>query len=356
MSNWKIFQAGNPDPHNGIEKLPPPPSWRKYGDDKGTNSQKNNRGAKFQARTEDVELVNAALYLRRPLLVTGKPGTGKTSLAYAVAYQLQLGEVLYWPITTRTTLKDGLYSYDAIARLQDIPQKVTNDSSNLQDIPQQGINYSNNLNEIGKYIQLGPLGTALLPSEKPRLLLIDEIDKSDIDLPNDLLHVFEEGQFEIPELVRIAEKCENVELRTAYKDKTKDNYKVTINQGRVQCNAFPFVILTSNGERDFPPAFLRRCLRLDIQEPTEDELVNIVKAHFFHKKDEAELLKKEDETKLLEKAEELIKQFLEKRDNKQEDLATDQLLNAIYLMTRQYAPEGEDKKKLIEQLFKSLNP
>jgi MoxR-like ATPase len=352
MNNWKIFKAGNPDPHDDIEKLPPPPSWRKYGDDKGTNSQKNNRGAKFQARAEDVDLVNAALYLRRPLLVTGKPGTGKTSLAYAVAYQLQLGEVLYWPITTRTTLKDGLYSYDAIARLQDIPQQGTNDA--------------NNLKEIGKYIQLGPLGTALLPSNKPRVLLIDEIDKSDIDLPNDLLHVFEEGQFEIPELVRIAEKCENVELRTAYKDKTEHkDTKVTINQGRIQCNAFPFVILTSNGERDFPPAFLRRCLRLDIEEPSKEELVNIIKAHFFNKhetellekKGETELLKKkkEDETKLLEEAEELIKQFLEKRD-KPEDLATDQLLNAIYLMTRQYAPEGEDKKKLIEQLFRSLNP
>lgn len=152
---------------------------------------------------------------------------GKTSLAHAVAYQLKLGEVLYWPITTRATLKDGLYSYDAIAR--------------LQDTPQQGSNNPDHLKEIGKYIQLGPLGTALIPSEKPRALLIDEIDKSDIDLPNDLLHVFEEGQFEIPELLRIAEKLETVEVRTAYKDKTADAYKVTIKQGRIQCSAFPFV-------------------------------------------------------------------------------------------------------------------
>jgi len=67
-------------------------------------------------------MVNAALYLRRPLLITGKPGTGKSSLAYAVAHELKLGEVLYWPITTRTTLKDGLYSYDAIGRLQEVKQ------------------------------------------------------------------------------------------------------------------------------------------------------------------------------------------------------------------------------------------
>ena len=282
------------------------------------------------------------MYLRRPLLVTGKPGTGKTSLAYAVAYQLQLGEVLYWSITTRTTLKDGLYSYDAIARLQDIPQQGTNNSGSSENNP-------NNLNGIGKYIQLGPLGTALLPSEKPRVLLIDEIDKSDIDLPNDLLHVFEEGQFEIPELVRIAEKLQDVEVRTAYKDKTEHTYqdiKVNINQGSIQCDNFPFIILTSNGERDFPPAFLRRCLRLDIKEPSKEELENIVKAHFLDKNNEVEFLNE---------AETLIKEFLKQRDNQQE-LATDQLLNAIYLITRKYAPEGQNKKDLIDQLFKSLNP
>jgi MoxR-like ATPase len=85
-------------------------------------------------------------------------------------------------------------------------------------------------------------------------------------LPNDLLHVFEEGQFEIPELVRIAEKLPTVEVRTAYKDETEETHKdikVTINQGRIHCQSFPFVILTSNGERDFPPPFLRRCLRVE---------------------------------------------------------------------------------------------
>ncbi|GAA6617899.1 hypothetical protein NUACC26_037100 [Scytonema sp. NUACC26] len=100
------------------------------------------RGETYQARPEEIELVNAALYLRRPLLVTGKPGTGKTSLAYAVAYELNLGEVLHWSITTRTTLKDGLDRYDAIGRLQDA----------------KGAS-EDNLKEIGNYIDLGPLGT-----------------------------------------------------------------------------------------------------------------------------------------------------------------------------------------------------
>ena len=265
--------------------------------------------------------MNAALYLRRPLLVTGKPGTGKTSLAYAVAYELGLGEVLHWPITTRTTLKDGLYNYDAIGRLQDAKDKDKD---------------KDNLAEIGKYINLSSLGTALLPSDKPRVLLIDEIDKSDIDLPNDLLHIFEEGEFEIPELRRIADKLDRVEVQTAYKDQ-----KATIEKGRIRCTSFPFVILTSNGERDFPPPFLRRCIRLNIQEPDKTELERIVKAH----------LQLDDE--LSEKADNLIEQFLKKRQNG--ELATDQLLNAVYLVIRENSPTGTTKDDLIEKILKYLD-
>ncbi len=343
MSDWKIFQ-GTGKHHDGIKNLPPPPSWRQFS---SNDINKEPRGATFQARPEEIALVNAALYLRRPLLVTGKPGIGKTSLAYRVAYELELGEVLYWPITTRTTLKDGLYYYDAIGRLQDAQQQYKENKDLQQDKDnkdqQQDKDNKDNLKEIGKYIQLGPLGTALLPSDKPRALLIDEIDKSDIDLPNDLLHVFEEGQLEIPELIRIAEKLPTVEVRTAYKDETEEtrkDIKVTINQGRIHCQAFPFVILTSNGERDFPPPFLRRCLRLNMIEPDPEELAKIVETHLG--KDE----------KIREQAQDLITKFLEKR--KKGDLATDQLLNAIYLMTRQYAPTGEEKEKLIEQLLKHL--
>src|SRR5262249_27746823 len=149
--------------------------------------------------------------------------------------------------------------------------------------------------DIGPFITLGPLGTALLPWSIPRVLLIDEIDKSDIDLPNDLLHVFEEGEYEIPELVRHQDpEDKGVEVwpdkadrptkknDTTKKDDTKppSAYKVRIRRGHVQCSAFPFVVLTSNAEREFPPAFLRRCLRLRLGRPTETELAEIVKAHF----------------------------------------------------------------------------
>ena len=185
MTSWIIY-TGSRKPHKGIGRLPKPPRWRSFtGDPIEFSDLKGEKDPHYISSGEDeVTLVNAALYLRRPLLVTGKPGSGKSSLARAVAYELQLGQVLYWPITSRSTLLEGLYSYDAVGRLQE---------AHLLELEGEKCTP-----DIGKYIRLGPLGTALLPTNQPRVLLIDEIDKSDIDLPNDLLHVFEEGQYEIP--------------------------------------------------------------------------------------------------------------------------------------------------------------
>jgi MoxR-like ATPase len=102
--DWWIFR-GEP-PHDGIQRLLDikPPPWRQF-----TPEARAERGARFETSEKELELVNAALYLRRPLLITGKPGVGKTSLTYAVARELKLGTVLRWSITTQTTLKDGLY-------------------------------------------------------------------------------------------------------------------------------------------------------------------------------------------------------------------------------------------------------
>ncbi|EKU96831.1 MoxR-like ATPase [Leptolyngbya sp. PCC 7375] len=364
--NWRIFNdTGVP---NENWQLPLPPSWRPFGESVSPGvDRRKQRADTFQMLPAQVDMVNAAIYLRRPLLITGKPGTGKSSLVYKVAKELVLGEVLYWPITTRTTLKNGLYRYDAIGRLQETEQlsKLSSLQASGQlseDQSQQLLDAVQNPGDIGKYITLGPLGTALLPSDKPRILLIDEIDKSDIDLPNDLLSIFEEGWFEIPELERIKDTTPNVRVRTAYSDPEegvtwKDEGHYIVPDGRISCKAFPIVVLTSNGERDFPPAFLRRCLRLRMPQPDKKMLGRIVSAHLDA---EYEQLEKEQGTAVAQERkaaaeavrEELIQTFLDRRE--EGDLATDQLLNAIFMVTRDRAPVGSNRQRLIKALLKNL--
>lgn len=309
IPEWYIYRG-----KKSIADLPAPPSWRNFS---VKNQKKDDLGSCYIPNPQDIELVNAALYLRRPLLVAGKAGVGKTSLAYSVAHELDLGEVLRWSITTRTTLKDGLYQYDAIGRLQDKSLEKNNE-------------------DISEYLRLGALGSAFAnDSNKPRVLLIDEIDKSDIDLPNDLLHIFEEGEFEIPELVRLKG---NHDIRPSDKGDA-----IMIKDGKVSCKQFPLVIMTSNGEREFPPAFLRRCLQLEMQLPDIDKLTEIVKAHLSIGED------------YNDKVNALIQEFLEKRDTKNADLATDQLLNAVHL-TLKNIELPRDKDQLLESLWKSLSP
>ncbi|MFM8298076.1 MAG: AAA family ATPase, partial [Microcystis aeruginosa] len=292
MNSWKIFQGNHQKRSRDDIPWPEIPPWRSFATDKSEE-----RGKQLIVDDKTIETVNAAIHLRRPILVTGKPGTGKTSLAYAIAYELDLGEVLVWPINTRTTLQEGLYYYDAIARLQDYQLEEKKD--------------------IGQYIRLGPLGTALCPRNYPRVLLIDEIDKSDIDLPNDLLNLFEEGKFEITELSRLAKDTENQPIPIPVQ--THDGEWESIPQGKVSCQQFPIVIMTSNGERDFPLPFKRRCLLLEIPEPNPEELKKIVKSHFNYKEASPESKKIED----------AIAEYIKKREKG--ELATDQLLNAVFM-------------------------
>jgi len=309
---WYIFDGtaiGRTDPTPDLarlRRLPLPPSWRVFA------HQGGERARAFLPDQADIMHVNAALYLRRPLLITGKPGSGKTTLAYAVAQELGLGPVLRWSITSRSTLQDGLYQYDAVARLQDIER--------MRLLPDGRAAEPTN---IGRYLTLGPLGTAFYgtpdperPDERfPRVLLMDEIDKSDIDLPNDLLHVLEEGRFEIPELVRLKEQQPGVQVRGW----GGGAERCRIDDGEVYCRAFPLVIMTSNGEREFPPAFLRRCLRLRMQPPNPDKLRRIVAAHLS------------PEPQHQPSIDALIAEFLRRRDVDHKLLATDQLLHAVAL-------------------------
>ncbi|MFD3547858.1 AAA family ATPase [Streptomyces sp. NPDC058655] len=364
---WLIYR-GVGEPHDGIDALPDPPPWRDFdgGPPAGSGGPApaadgnvaRRLGAHRQAaelhrpEPEELEAINAALYLRRPLLVTGFPGTGKSTLAHAVAHELKLGRVLRWPVVSRTVLQDGLYRYDAIARLQDVQLAAggrvrAGGGAGDGAVPGAGGGVTaaaggtaagggsaagggmtaGGVPGIGRYIRLGPLGTALLPTERPRVLLIDELDKSDIDLPNDLLNVLEEGEFTLPELERVADTEPEVRVLT------DDGAKVVVRDGRVRCRAFPFIILTSNGERDFPAALLRRCIQLKLGQPGEKRLATLVRAHLG-----------EEAARL---GADLIREFLTRSQS--ELVAADQLLNAIYLTHYAAPPTREDLADLLIQ-------
>ncbi|WP_239163213.1 AAA family ATPase [Paractinoplanes rishiriensis] len=320
MAEPGIYRGDGERRPGAWDRMPPPPPWREFHGGPGemfphTDSNLpagGRRAHTYRPTPEAVDAVNAALILRRPLLVTGRPGTGKSTLAHHIAYELDLGPVLTWPITSRSTLTDGLYRYDAIGRLHDA-------------------NMAGARPDIGRYVRLGPLGTALLPWARPRALLIDEFDKSDIDLPNDLLHVFEEGQFEIPQLARLPDDQREVAVMT------DDRRRAVVVDGSVRCAAFPVVVVTSNGERSLPPAFLRRCIQLVLPEPSIDQLRMIVTAHLGRGADEQD---------------DVLDQFVHRR-GAGDTLATDQLLNAVFLAMSQRGTT-DDRRRLTQHLLRSL--
>jgi MoxR-like ATPase len=174
--------------------------------------------------------VNCALALERPLLVRGEPGTGKTQLAEAIADGLGL-RLIHWPVKSTTRAQDGLYVYDTVQRLYD---------SRFGD---------GDVKDIRRYIKHGPLGQAFASRDRV-VLLIDEVDKADLEFPNDLLHELDRMRFVVNE--------------------TGDE---------VVARERPVVVITSNAEKELPDAFLRRCVFHFIEFPEKDLMARIVRVH-----------------------------------------------------------------------------
>ena len=186
---------------------------------------------KYVVTRELMNAVNVSIALKKPLLIKGEPGTGKTMLAEAIADALDM-ELIIWGIKSTTKAQEGLYVYDTVQRLYD---------------SQFG---EGNVADISQYIKLGKLGEAF-SSDKQVVLLIDEIDKADLEFPNDLLWELDKMQF--------------------YINETKETITTTHR---------PIVIITSNAEKELPDAFLRRCIFHYIEFPDKEKMEEIIRVHY----------------------------------------------------------------------------
>jgi len=189
-------------------------------------------GTQSYVATEDLKVaVNAAVLLRRPLLVKGEPGTGKTVLAHEVAKAID-APLIEWNVKSTTKAHQGLYEYDAVARLRD------------------GQLGEERVHDISNYIKKGKLWEAFTSPELP-VLLIDEIDKADIEFPNDLLQELDRMSFDVYET-----------------------------QERIEAKDRPIVVITSNNEKELPDAFLRRCFFHYIKFPDRETMQEIIDVHY----------------------------------------------------------------------------
>jgi MoxR-like ATPase len=255
-------------------------------------------GTSTYIATDDLRMaVNAAVTLERPILVKGEPGTGKTQLAVEIARSL--GKPLHeWHIKSTTKAQQGLYEYDAVARLRD---------SQLGD---------DRVHNIANYIVRGKIWEAFESDEQP-VLLIDEIDKADIEFPNDLLRELDRMEFYVYETKQL-----------------------------VEANHRPIIVITSNNEKELPDAFLRRCFFHYIKFPDRDTMTEIVKVHYPN-------LKKE----LLAEA---LNAFYKVRDVRglKKKPSTSELLDWIKLLLAEDIPpevlRGDDHRSAIPPLYGAL--
>ncbi len=195
------------------------------------NRMKFTGSADYVATKELMNAVNVSIALQKPLLIKGEPGTGKTMLAESISQALGM-DLLIWNIKSTTKAQEGLYVYDTVQRLYD---------------SQFG---EGDVSDISQYIKMGKLGEAFTADQQV-VLLIDEIDKADLEFPNDLLWELDKMEF--------------------YINETKET---------IRTKSRPIVIITSNAEKELPDAFLRRCIFHYIEFPDRDKMEEIVRVHF----------------------------------------------------------------------------
>ena len=208
---------------------------------------------RYIADTGLINAANTALALERPLLLTGEPGCGKSDFAYVAANALGYGDPLCCYIRSDTRARDLLYHYDALRRFGDAQHGAPGSASDPR-----------------RYIRLRPLGVALMTPQR-RVVLIDEIDKAPRDLPNDLLHEIDAGEFEIVELDGRFDGEEH-----------PDHTGIPLAQKMTPQGRKPLLVITSNAERQLPEPFLRRCVFYHIPPPNKARLLEIARARLNH--------------------------------------------------------------------------
>ncbi|GGV28855.1 ATPase AAA [Streptomyces longisporoflavus] len=237
-------------PHEPSALLPAPPPWRTYAggpdlapppDDAAEAERRLGAATRaalgLPTAAGESAAVNAALVLRKPLLITGPPGVGRSAVAYRIARELGLGRVLHWTVTGASVLRDALYTARSA--------------------------------EGGTRVRLGPPGTALLPYGRPRVLLVEGLDRGDFDLPVELRAVLRRGGFDIPEL------AEEASARVLTDD---PGVRAPVAHGAVACHELPITVITAGRARVFPAEFMAECLHWEHPVPTAAELTAAVRS------------------------------------------------------------------------------
>ncbi|ANS63695.1 AAA ATPase [Streptomyces lincolnensis] len=253
--SWFLYRGtGTPmNPADRDRRWPAPPPWRTFSGapdsatappppQDGTAARVlGPPGVPWPAVPDEVVRVNIALRLRRPLLVSGGPDTGRSAVAHRIARELGLGPVLRWRVTGGSTLTDALYGPAG-----------------------------------GGTFRLGPLGTALLPRRLPRVLLVDGLDRGGFDLPEQVLGTLEDGEFVLPELLGRTEK----DPGTAVVHTWETGRTATLRDALVRCHEPPLVVITSGGEADLSPGCVRQCVPLTLPPMTAGQLTALARARF----------------------------------------------------------------------------